>query len=218
MVNKVAVILSGCGVYDGSEVNEAVLTLLALEEEGLSYECFAPDKDQLQVINHKDGSISETSRNVLDESARISRGIIYDLNGLKTEEFSALVVPGGFGAAKNLCDFATQGANFNVDPSLVRVCHEFNTEGKPLGFMCIAPVILAKVFGNGIRITIGDDVDTVSIIESLGAYHVKSEVDTIVYDETFNVVTTPAYMLASNVLEANKGIRKLVAKIASLVR
>lgn len=216
-MNKIAVVLSGCGVFDGAEINEAVLTLLALEERGILYDCFAPDISQHHVVDHANGNeVSSQQRNVLSESARIVRGNIKPTSELNVSEYAGLLVPGGFGVAKNLSTFALEGSNFTIESSFLKVMTDFAHAKKPSGYMCIAPVLLPKVYQN-IRCTIGHDADTAAIIEELGGSHIKCDVDDIVIDEAHNVVTTPAYMLAETIIEARKGINKLVDKVIQMV-
>lgn len=216
---KVAVVLAGCGVYDGSEIHEATLTLLSLDERGAEVTCFAPDAEQMHVIDHTRGEATEESRNVMVEASRISRGKIQPLSEL-TAEFDALILPGGYGAAKNLSDFAVNGAGCVVIPDLERAILEFHKRGKPIGFECIAPVIGAKVFGTAdipVRLTIGHDKETAEAIEAMGATHVTCDVDEIVTDEGHKIVSTPAYMLGPGIADVAKGIHKLVDKVLSLV-
>jgi len=217
---KVAVILAGSGVYDGSELHEAVLTLLHLDEKDAKVQCFAPDKAQMHVINHAKGEPSEgEERNVLVEAARISRGDIQPLSKGQTDDYDALIVPGGFGVAKNLCDFAVKGADCDVEPGLERALLEFHEAGKPVGCLCIAPVAAAKAFGSRgikVKLTIGNDPDTSAAINTMGAEHVNCPVDDIVVDEENKIVTTPAYMLGPSIAQVNKGIAKLVDKVISM--
>lgn len=215
-MKKIALVLSGCGVFDGTEINEIVLTLLALEERGITYQCFAPDKQQFHTINHLNGEDKEQTRNVLEESARIVRGNISSLSELDEQEFSALIIPGGFGVAKNLSTFATDGIDFSIDVEFQQLLTAFATKKKPVGYMCIAPVLLPKVY-NGVRCTIGYDKETASVINKLGGLHVDCPVDDIVLDNDYNIVTTPAYMLAENIADAKKGIDKLVEQVISLI-
>ncbi|MBN7821845.1 isoprenoid biosynthesis glyoxalase ElbB [Bowmanella sp. Y26] len=210
-MNKVAVILSGSGVFDGAEIHESVLTMLALSQRGVAYQCFAPDISQLHVVNHLTGDVVETEpRNVLVEAARIARGNVLPVSALAAVDYDALLVPGGFGAAKNLCNFALVGANCQVEPSVLRACREFAELAKPTGYMCIAPVLAARVYGEGVRLTIGNDKETADALRIMGAEHVDCEVDDIVVDKTHKLVTTPAYMLAKDIAEAAQGINKLV--------
>jgi enhancing lycopene biosynthesis protein 2 len=209
MMKKVGVVLSGCGVYDGAEISESVLTLLALARGGAQAICFAPDKTQSDVINHLTGEPMADSRNVLIEAARIARGDIHPLNQAKAEELDALLVPGGFGAAKNLSDFATQGSDCRVDADLKALAQQMHEQGKPLGFICIAPALLPKIFEFPLRLTIGTDIDTAEVIEDMGGEHVPCPVEDIVVDEDNKIVTTPAYMLAQNIAEAAAGIEFL---------
>ena len=216
-MKQVAVVLSGCGVYDGAEIHEAVLTLLALDRAGAQAVCFAPDKAQLHVINHLSGEEMPESRNVLLESARIARGKIQALSLADAEQLDALIVPGGFGAAKNLSSFATQGAECSVDPDLSKLIREMHKKNKPMGFICIAPTLLPKVFDQPLRLTIGNDPDLGEVIDAMGGEPVICPVDDIVVDIENKVVTTPAYMLAQSIGEAAQGIDKLVSRVLDLV-
>ena len=216
-MKKVAIILSGCGVYDGAEIHEAVLTMLAVRLAGASYHCFAPDKTQLHVINHLTGQPQhDETRNVLVESARIARGDIQPLSDCHARDFDVCLVPGGFGAAKNLCSFATEGSAMSVDSEVVRVCREFNQASKPLGYACISPAMVAKIHGEGISVTIGNDTETATALENMGAKHVNCEVNDVVLDKAHKVVTTPAYMLATNIEQAWEGIQKWVMQVLAL--
>ncbi|MCH8501005.1 MAG: isoprenoid biosynthesis glyoxalase ElbB [Aliidiomarina sp.] len=215
-MKKIAVLLSGCGVFDGSEIYETVITLLAIERNGASYQCFAPDKNQFHVIDHQVQQPVAEARNVLTEAARLARGNVKPLSALHVDEFDALIVPGGFGAAKNFSDFAINGADAVADDEVVAFCKAFVRAQKPAGYMCIAPSLLPFVYGQGIELTIGTDADTAAALEKLGAKHISCPVDKIVVDERHRVVTTPAYMLASSLSEAASGIDKLVARVLSL--
>lgn len=215
-MKKFAIVLSGCGVFDGAEINEAVLTLLSLEEEGVLYDCFAPDISQHHVLDHVSGNeVSDHERNILTESARIVRGNVKALSELNANDYAGLLVPGGFGVAKNLSTFALEGSSFKIEPSFLKVMTDFANAKKPSGYMCIAPVLLPKVY-NEISCTIGHDVETASVIEELGGKHINCNVDDIVIDSQNNVVTTPAYMLANSIIEAQKGICKLVKKVVDM--
>ena len=216
-MKKVAVLLSGCGVFDGAELHESVLTLLEIANAGASYQCFAPDIAQLHVVNHLTGEVDTTdSRNVLVESARIARGEIKSVAALDINEFDALIIPGGFGAAKNLCNFALAGANHVVDKSVEQFISQFSQASKPIGFMCISPVMNPQFYSAGVTGTIGSDVDTAAAFEQQGGCHQVAAVDAIVVDEVNKVVSTPAYMLADNILDAHKGITKLVTSVLSM--
>ncbi len=210
-MHKLAVILSGCGVYDGSEINEVVLTLLSLEEQGFEYDCFAPDINQFHVINHLNGDVMEEQRNVLIESSRIVRGNCKPLTELDVNAYEGLVIPGGFGVAKNLSDLAVKGAEFEIQSDVLSTCLDFKEAGKPAAYMCIAPVLLSKIYP-GINCTIGNEEPFVSIIEQHGGKHTAAAVDEVIVDSANKVVTTPCYMLATKVSEANAGIKNLVKK------
>ncbi|MDB6062405.1 MAG: putative enhancing lycopene biosynthesis protein 2 [Verrucomicrobiaceae bacterium] len=217
MSKKVAVVLAGCGVYDGSEIHEAVLTLLALDRRDISYQCFAPNINQLHVINHLTGAeATGESRNVLIEAARIARGNVQDLAQARAEDFDALIVPGGFGAAKNLSDFAVKGSALTVQPDFLKFAQAFHRAGKPIGLICIAPAMSAKIFGEGVECTIGNDVETAAAIEATGAKHVACAVQKIVVDKRNKLVTTPAYMLAQRISEAADGINDCVNTVIDM--
>lgn len=216
-MSKVAVVLAGCGAYDGAEVNEAVLTLLSLEQQGASYQCFAPDIEQMHVINHFTGEpAAGERRNVLVEAARIARGNIQALDALKVEAFDALVVPGGFGAAKNLSNFAVAGAAMEVLPEFLDAARGFHRAGKPIGLICIAPVMTAAIFGEGAQCTIGSDADVAAAIEAMGAQHLACPVSEARVDRERKLVTTPAYMLAGSVSEAYSGISECISEVLAL--
>jgi enhancing lycopene biosynthesis protein 2 len=215
-MKKFAIILSGCGVYDGSEIHESVLTMLAITQQAGSYRCFAPNVNQYHVVNHLTGEIAEQeSRNVLVESARIARGDIENINELNVDEFDALVLPGGFGAAKNLCDFAINGTDATMNAEVLAVCQAFAKAGKPAGYICISPAMIALVYGQGSEGTIGTDSDIAAQLTTMGLTHVNCPVNDVVIDEKNNVISTPAYMLANNIAEAAQGINKLVTTLIS---
>lgn len=216
MAKKVAVILSGCGVFDGAEVQEAVLTLLRLDQQGAQYQCFAPDRAQVDVVDHLTGLETGEQRNVLVESARVARGAVYALDELKVSEFDAVVVPGGFGVAKNLSDFAVHGAECSLQTDFEQAITGFHQAKKPIGLLCIAPVLSAKLFGAGVRCTIGSEPATVQAVEAMGAQHEDCTVDQVVIDERYKLVTTPAYMLAEGPAEAARGIFKLVDEVLAM--
>lgn len=217
---RVGVVLSGCGVYDGSEIHEAVLSLLAIAKAGAEAVCMAPDMEQMHVIDHFSGQTEDgCSRNVLAESARITRGQILDIATVKAADIDALVFPGGFGAAKNLCDFAVQGADCTVNKQVQRLVEEMLTAGKPLTAICIAPAMLAKILGPQqppVTLTIGTDQDTAAILEAMGVKHVDCPVDEVVVDKQRKIVTTPAYMLADNITQVAVGIEKAIQHMLKL--
>lgn len=216
MHKNVAVILSGCGVYDGSEIYESVLTLLRLDQRGARVQCFAPNIPQLQVIDHYRGEEMQESRNVLVEAARLARGNIKDVREGRGEDFDALILPGGFGAAKNLSDFAVSGAHCTVQPDVLAFAQAFAQAGKPVGLICIAPALAAKIYGPGVVCTIGNDPDTAAALTRMGAQHEVCAVDEIVVDTQRKLVTTPAYMLAKSIGETASGINKLVDRVLEL--
>ena len=213
---KVAVILSGCGVYDGAEIHESVITLLRLDQRGAQAQCFAPNIAQMHVINHLTGEEMPESRNVLVESARIARGEVKDIREANVEDFDALIVPGGFGAAKNLSDFAVKGAECTVQPDVLALAEAFAEASKPVGLMCISPAMAAKIYGPGVICTIGNDADTAAALDKMGATHQECEVSEIVEDTARKLVSTPAYMLAQSISEAASGINKMVDRVLEL--
>ncbi|NMP15012.1 isoprenoid biosynthesis glyoxalase ElbB [Thalassotalea sp. Y01] len=216
-MKHIAIILSGCGVFDGAEIHEAVLTLLHVELQGGKYQCFAPNIAQMHVINHRTGEVAENeSRNVLTEAARITRGEIKDLAELDANDFDALILPGGFGAAKNLSDFAVTGAECRLNDDVKSACKAFANAGKAVGYICISPALIPKIYQQGTKLTIGNDEDTASAINSMGGEHVNCPVDEFIVDERHKVVSTPAYMLAGSITQANAGISKLVKKVFEL--
>ena len=218
MAKKIGVILSGCGVYDGSEIHEAVITLLAIDRNGAEAVCMAPNIAQLHVVNHLTGEVATgESRNVLVEAARIARGKILPVSEVRAADLDAVMLPGGFGAAKNLSSFAVDGKGMKVIPQVEKLVKAVHAAGKPMGFICISPVIAAKVLGpEGVTVTIGNDKGTADAIASWGAKHVERPVDDIAIDKKLKVVSTPAYMLDSWTAGVYAGIDKLVAAVLEM--
>ena len=218
-MKRIGVLLSGCGVKDGSEIHEATLTLYYLGRLGVEYTCIAPDAPQASVVNHVTGEVTTESRNMLIEASRIARGPVSSLTEINADDISALIIIGGYGAATNLSDYATAGKNMTVRPDLTALILAMHQARKPVGALCIAPVILAKVFGEaGIaaEISIGNDVNVATDIKSLGVSHVIKLVDEVHVDTTNRLVTTPAYMLAQNIAEIGPGIRKAVETVVDM--
>jgi enhancing lycopene biosynthesis protein 2 len=215
---RVGVMLAGCGYLDGAEIHEATCTLLSLDRRRAKLVAIAPDVPQLHVVDHVKGAPADgPSRNVLVESARIVRGNIHDLAKVKAGDLDALVFAGGFGVAKNLCSFAVDGRGMRVLPDVERIVREMRSAGKPMGFICISPVIAAKLLGpEKVQVTIGDDRDTAAAIESWGARHVECKVEQIATDETLKVVSTPAYMLGPWIAPVAAGIDKLVSAVLEM--
>jgi enhancing lycopene biosynthesis protein 2 len=215
-MKKFAVVLSGCGVFDGAEIHEATLSLLAIAKKGCSCEIFAPDIVQYHVINHLSGDEMEESRNVLVESARIARGKIRDLKEFDPASFDGLLFPGGFGAAKNLSTWAFEGADAAVLPEVELAIKGMLGLKKPVGALCISPVILAKILGE-VHLTIGDDEGTIDALESLGTKHVYATHGEVVVDPDHNVVTTPCYMLDANIVQIAEGADNVVDAMVKLM-
>lgn len=211
-MKNIAVILSGCGVKDGSEIHEATLLLLAIDKLGAKYTIFAPNSE-FTVVNHYMGVETDEKRNILIESARIARGEINDLITFDASKYDALILPGGFGAAKNLCTYAVDGANMEVRKDVAQAIVDMHTLHKPIGGLCIAPVVIAGVLSNGVNLTIGNDRATASDVEELGATHKDAEATEVVIDEVNNVYTLPCYMLATHISQVYEGIENLVRSI-----
>lgn len=212
---KFAVVLAGSGVYDGSEIHESTLAMYAISKNGGEYQIFAPDIDQYHVINHITGEKMSEKRNVLVESARIARGNIKNLKEFKTEEFDAILFPGGFGVAKNLCTFAFDGPNCSVNTDVETAIKAMHLAKKPIGALCISPALIAKVLGD-IKLSIGQDKETAKAINSLGATHINTKHGEIVIDKINKIVTTPCYMLDSSIAQVGDGAENVVKAIMNL--
>jgi enhancing lycopene biosynthesis protein 2 len=213
---RVGVILSGCGYLDGAEIHEAVLALYFLDRAGATIECFAPDRDQMHVVNHLTGDEMPETRNVLIESARIARGEIRDVSQADMSELDALVMPGGFGAAKNLSDFAVKGPDAEIDPDVVRLVGQAVEAAKPIVAICISPAVLAAALaknGYSAKLTIGSDEGTAAAIEKLGSNHQQCPVDRCVADDDRRILTTPAYMLGPGPKDVGAGIEQAIEKL-----
>jgi enhancing lycopene biosynthesis protein 2 len=218
-MKKIGVVLSGCGVRDGSEIHEAVLTLLAIDRNGAKAVCIAPDME-LSEVNHLKMEETGAKRNVLVESARIARGEISDIKGVSASDLDAIVFPGGFGAAKNLCSFAAEGAKGSVQPDVLRLVREMAAAKKPICAICIAPTLVALALGKDLspQLTIGTDQGTAQALEATGSRHVNCAVNDCVIDRENLIVTTPAYMLAGRISEAADGIEKAIKATLELIR
>lgn len=210
-----AVVLSGCGVNDGAEIHEAVLTMLAIDRVGGAYQCFAPDIPQFDVVNHVTGEQAAESRNVLVESARIARGRIRPLAVFDARQFDALIFPGGFGAAKNLCSFAVDGPDCSVNGDVERAVKAMSAAGKPIGALCIAPAILARVLG-AVDLTIGTDAGTASALEQMGAHHINKGHGEIVVDNVRRVVSSPCYMLDATISQIDDSAKAVVKALMDM--
>ncbi|PIE60343.1 MAG: isoprenoid biosynthesis protein ElbB [Desulfobulbus propionicus] len=215
MSKNVAVVLSGCGFKDGSEIHEAVLTLLALDQQGAVYSCFAPDIEQSKVHDHYRNTDTDEKRNVLTESARIARGDIKPLAEFYATDFDAVIFPGGFGAALNLCSFAQDGADCIVNKDVEKTLVEMNRQGKAIGALCISPVLIAKVIENT-TITIGKEPNVAAAITSMGSIHEITDHGQVVVDTDNKIVTTPCYMLDSSLAQVFAGVEKLVSELLNM--
>lgn len=222
MAPKVGVVLSGCGYLDGSEIHEAVLVLYFLDRARAEIQCFAPDRDQFHVVNHLTGEPTRETRNVRVESARIARGAVMDLGQADMGALDALVLPGGYGAAKNLSDFAISGTECSVDPGLVRLIAAAVERRKPVVAICISPAVLAAALKRsgspGASLTIGTDPEAARAVQALGCRHVSCGVDRVVVDEERRIISTPAYMLGSGPREVGAGIEEAIRRLMAWLR
>ncbi|HEY6871373.1 MAG TPA: isoprenoid biosynthesis glyoxalase ElbB [Geobacteraceae bacterium] len=218
MKKKVGVVLSGCGVFDGSEIHEAVFTLLAVDRYGAEAVCTAPDLE-FPEVNHLTGKATGARRNVLTESARIARGKIRDIKEMRAEELDAVIFPGGYGAASNLCNFAERGAEAEIHPEVARLLRDMAKAGKPICAICIAPALVAATLGREYapKLTIGTDAGTAAAIAATGSEHVQCPVTEFVVDKERRIVSTPAYMLAQRISETADGIDKAVRATLDLI-
>lgn len=216
-MKKIAVILAGCGRFDGSEIHESVLTLLSIQQAGAKYQCFSLNENQHHVNNHlTEERITNETRNMLVESARIARGDVLDLANIDLNEYDGLIIPGGNGVASNLFTLAEDGENFTVHSIVKKVANEFTKSGKPVGYICIAPAMIPKVYDFPVKITIGTDEGTAELLTKLGAIHQNCNVNEICIDKEYKIVSTPAYMLANTIAEAYSGISKLCMEVVTL--
>ncbi len=216
MTKTIGVILSGCGFMDGAEVHESVCTLLALDETGVEVRCFAPDSD-FDVIDHRSGEPTGERRNALEEAARITRGNIEDLSGAAAADLDGAILPGGFGAAKVLSDFASTGAQCTIDADAARLLRDLHAAGKPIGAICIAPAVVARALGDQHpTLTIGNDTDTAAALRTMGCEHQDCPTQEVVIDRENRIVSTPAYMLGPTISDVYAGIRKAVHEVIEM--
>lgn len=217
---KIGLVLAGCGFMDGAEVQESVSALVALSRQDVEIQCIAPEGPQHHVVNHQSGEETGETRDILIESARICRGNVMPLHKVQADQLDALVLAGGFGVAKNLCDFAFKGPDCSVNPDIAGLIRSVHGAGKPIGAICIAPALVAKVLGtdHAVELTIGKDAGTAQAIEAMGCKHVVCEVTACHVDEKHKIVSTPAYMLAQHACEAFDGISALCEQVIRLAR
>jgi len=213
---KAAVVLAGCGVYDGAEIQEAVMTLYAIDRIGGTYQVFAPNVKQHHVINHITGEAMNEARNVLTEAARIARGKIKALTEYRVADFDALIFPGGFGVAKNLCTYAVDGTDCHVDRVVEAAIRDTHRAGKPIGALCISPVLITRVLGD-VTVTIGNDPSTVSDITAMGGRHETKRHGEVSVDKKNRIVTAPAYMLNATITEIARDAEEVIKAIKEMV-
>lgn len=215
----IAVVLSGCGALDGSEIHESTLTLLALDRGNVPYQCLAPNIPQTRVSNMVNGqTIEHAERNVMVEAARIARGKIKDIALANPADYTGIVFPGGYGAALNLCNFGLNKQNYTIQADVFKFAKAIIAAKKPAGFICIAPVLAPKLYGPGIKITIGNDKATAEILEKLGAEHIPCPATDCIVDKAHKLVSTPAYMLATSISEVASGIECLVNELSLMLK
>lgn len=216
MTKTVGVILSGCGYLDGAEIHESVGALLALDRAGATVKSYAPDV-QLEVIDHRTGEPTGEKRSVLAEAARIVRGDIENIATARADELDAVVLPGGFGAAKWLSNFAVRGAECDVDEGVARLLRDMHAAGKPIGAICIAPAVIARALGEqNPTLTIGNDSGTAGALETMGCSHQECSVTEFVVDRDNKIVSTPAYMLGPSIAYVQQGIDKTIEAVLSM--
>ena len=219
-MKSVGVVLAGCGHLDGAEIQESVLTLLALSRAGVAYQCLAPDVNQMHVVNHLKAEPTAETRSVLIEAARIARGKVQSLDDSWVEKLDAVIFPGGFGAAKNYCDWAVKGDSCSMNPVVQSFMVKFLEARKPIGVICITPVILARALkGKDVhpRLTVGAESGASQSLESFGSRHVVCPVDDCVVDRENRIVSTPAYMVDARISEVSQGIERLVHEVVALM-
>lgn len=226
-MRKIAVLLAGSGVYDGSEIHEAVFALLSIERAGASYQCFAPNKDQFHVIDHTTGEPTSEKRNVLVESARIARGNVKPVSELSVDAYDALLIPGGFGAAKNLNQWAIKGPAGELDPDVKRVIVAFQAADKPLCGLCMGPTVIAQALGNApsVTLTVGTteepspyDIAAINAgMQSLGARPVAKTVREVAVDQKHKVVTAPCYMMEATIVDVHDNVQQAVKALMALM-
>ncbi len=209
MKKKIAIIIGGCGHRDGSEIHETTMTMLAVEEHGATYQMFAPNRNQYHVLNHLDGTEMHEQRNMLVEAARIARGNILPLENFDVNQFDAVIFPGGFGVAKNFFNYAFKGMDCEVDEQIAHIIQSVHQAGKPIGALCISPVLMAKILGN-ITVTIGQDAKTARDIEQMGATNVNTSNGDVVTDKKNKIFSTPCYMLDANLVDIHEDAYNLV--------
>ena len=225
---KIGVLLSGCGVYDGAEIQEVVLTLLAIEEIGATVVPISIDKNQHHVVNHRTGEEMSESRNMLIESARITRGVVEDINNISPADIDALIIPGGFGSAKDFTDWAFKGPDGVILPEVKLLLVNLINIGKPIAALCVSPVVLSKAFedsGIKLNMTIGSseekspyDISSFEAgMQQCGVQTVANGIKEITVDKENKIISAPCYMMDANILEVRKNIRSAVEALRDLV-
>ena len=209
-MKKVAVILAGCGTRDGSEINETVTLLLALDQHNIEYQAFAPDENQYEVDNHVTGQCTMEKRNMMVEAARIVRGNILPITKFNANDYDALLFPGGTGTAKNIFTYAIDGIDFKVNKEVEKAIKDIHAQGKPIGAMCIAPLMVAKVLGN-VNVTMGSgNCRQAKELPMIGCKHTETTHGGVAIDKENKVYSTPCFMLDATLKDVYQGAWNLV--------
>jgi len=227
MAKKIAVLLAGSGVYDGSEIHEATFTLLALNQRGCDVQCVAPSRDQYHVVNHITGEEMQETRNVLVESARIARGAVEDIKKVSVSDFDALVIPGGFGAAKNLNQWALAGPDGQIFEEVKTFIQAFVMANKPIVGLCMGPTVIAKALEGSeykAMLTVGSTkeaspYDIAGInggLTSVGAIVMEKTLAEIAVDSNLKIITAPCYMMEGSISQVHDNIQQAIAKLGEL--
>ncbi len=225
---KIGVLLSGNGVYDGSEIHESVLTLLAIDENRGQALCFAPNINQHHVVNHLSGNEMNEQRNVLIEAARIARGAITDLAEVTSASLDALVVPGGFGAAKNLTKWAFSGPEGEINQQVKRIITEMVQSKKPIVGLCMGPTVIAKALEDtGLKqhLTVGTtketspyEIDAISAgMEKIGAVVEMKTIKEISIDVENRIISAPCYMMEGSITDVRDNIKQAIDELFEML-
>jgi enhancing lycopene biosynthesis protein 2 len=226
-MKKIGILLSGCGVYDGSEIQETVLAMLAIQEVGAEYFCISIDKNQHHVINHLNGTEMAETRNMMIESARIARGNVKNINEVEIRDFDALVIPGGFGNAKNLSSWAFDGPKGTILPEVKLLIVNCINAGRPIAALCVSPILIAKAMedsGFQVELTLGNSADSSpynindfhASLKATGAKTFEKNIEGIQIDEKLKIVSAPCYMIEANILEIRNNIKQAIEALMLL--
>jgi enhancing lycopene biosynthesis protein 2 len=225
---KIGVLLSGCGVYDGAEIQETVFALLAIEELGAEAICLSVNKNQHHVVNHLTGEEMPESRNMLVEAARIARGAVHDISTFDNTQIDALVIPGGFGSAKNFTTWAFEGPNGSILPEIKELIQQCISDKKPIAALCVSPVIVGLALNQSdlqATMTLGTDKEKSpyeinAFSSGLSQTGVQVEMKTIreiALDEKLKIVSAPCYMMDASIVEIRTNIQQAMQALIQLI-